>query len=370
MPSQFQKLRQMVRARRRLRAIGETTIALDAMGSDHGPEVLLEGAYLALTQYPTLKVICTGPRTKLTHLVNQHGWNHPRLFIENATQVVAMDESPSDSLRKRDSSVAVAARLVVEGRAQGMVSAGNTGATMATTLLMWRTLPGISRPAISAILPHPERPCVLLDVGANVDCKPKHLLHFAIMGAVYSRYMFYRRHPRVALLSIGEEESKGNALVLETRELLKETNLNFVGNAEGRDLVKGKFDVVVCDGFVGNVVLKFGEAVVEFIIESIKQEVQKSLVSQLGAVAMMPALRNFKRQVDYAEFGGAPLLGVRGNCIIAHGSSHAKAIKNAIRVAAEMVGAHVNDHIIDALRDNQLLKPRGEASKQEVSVLK
>ncbi|MCX7625128.1 MAG: phosphate acyltransferase PlsX [Candidatus Sumerlaeaceae bacterium] len=368
MASRFQKLRQLVRQRRRLHQLGECTIALDAMGTDHGPEVLLEGAFLAVTQYPTLSVICTGPQGRLRSILRHHGWQHPRLHIVDAPEVVGMHEAPSDSLRKRNSSVAVAARLVLENRAQGMVSAGNTGATMATTLLMWRTLPGISRPAISAILPHPDRPCVLLDVGANVDCKPRHLLHFAIMGSVYSRYMFYRRHPKVALLSIGEEETKGNELVLAARELLAETNLNFAGNAEGRDLVKGKFDVVVCDGFVGNIVLKFGEAVVEFIIESIKQEVQKSLVSQLGAVAMMPALRNFKRQVDYAEFGGAPLLGVRGNCIIAHGSSHAKAIKNAIRVAAEMAEAHVNDHIVEAMRENGLLKGAAEAHGRLASV--
>lgn len=370
MPSRFEKLRQLVRQRRRLRAVGETTIALDAMGTDHGPEVLLEGAFLAVQQFPKLTVICTGPRGRLQSLLRQHGWEHPRLQIEDAKEVVSMHETPSDSLRKRHSSVAVAARLVHEKIADGMVSAGNTGATMATTLLMWRTLPGISRPAISAILPHPERPCVLLDVGANVDCKPRHLLHFAIMGAVYSRYMFYRRHPRVALLSIGEEACKGNELVLATRELLGATNLNFAGNAEGRDLVKGKFDVVVCDGFVGNIVLKFGEAVVDFIIDSIKQEVQKSLVSQLGAVAMMPALRNFKRQVDYAEFGGAPLLGVRGNCIIAHGSSHAKAIKNAIRVAAEMAGARINEHIIEVLRENERLRHAAEADLKPAASLK
>lgn len=355
MPNQFHRLRQLVRQRRRMRSVGETTIALDAMGSDHGPQVLLEGAYLAVTQYPTLTVICTGPTAKLRALLRDHGWEHPRIQIEDATEVVTMHEAPSESLRKRNSSVAVAARLVSEGRAHGMVSAGNTGATMATTLLQWRTLPGISRPAISAIIPHPERPCVLLDVGANVDCKARHLRDFAIMGSVYSHYMFYRRRPRVGILSVGEEPTKGNELVFATQELLRQTNLNFLGNAEGRDIVRGKFDVIVCDGFVGNIVLKFGEAVAEFIMESIKQQVQKSIISQLGAVAMMPALRNFKRQIDYAEYGGAPLLGVRGNCIIAHGSSHARAIKNALRVAAEMVGARVNDHIVEVMQENNLV---------------
>jgi glycerol-3-phosphate acyltransferase PlsX len=321
------------------------------MGTDHGPEVLLEGAHMAVQQFPSLNIICTGPVDKLASILRHHDWTHPRISIEEAGETVGMNETPKDSLRKKNSSVAVATRLVQQGRASGMVSAGNTGATMASTLFQWRMLPGISRPAISAIIPHPDRPCILLDVGANVDCKPRHILQFAFMGAVYSHYVFHRRQPRVGLLSIGEEECKGNDLVFESQQLLRRSALNFIGNAEGRDLTKGKFDVVVCDGFVGNIVLKFGESVVDFIMENLKLEVQKSLVSQIGAVAMMPALRNFKRQIDYAEYGGAPLLGVQGNCIICHGSSHAKAIKNAIRVAAEMVGAKVNDHIVEMIRE-------------------
>ena len=328
------------------------TIALDAMGTDIGPQELLLGAFNAVTEFPTLTVIATGPSDKLHSVIRENGWTHPRLLVENATQVVGMDEAPRDSLRKRDSSVSVAARLVHEKRADGMVSPGNTGATMATAMLQWRTLPGISRPAIVAIFPNPKHPCFLLDVGANVDCKPRHLLHFAIMGTAYARYVYHRRNPRVGVLSIGEEESKGNDLVFQTQDLLQASTLNFRGNAEGRDLMKGTFDVVVCDGFVGNTILKFGESLVSFIFQNIREELSKNVVSQLGALTMMPAFKSLKKRVDYTEYGGAPLLGLHGTCVMCHGSSRAKAIKNAIRVAAEMVVAKVNDHIVELAQKN------------------
>lgn len=323
------------------------TVALDAMGSDHGPEELLLGAYEAVTQLPLVSVICTGPRERLESIIRRNGWQNARLFVEEADEVVGMDEAPRDSLRKKHSTVAVGARLVREGKAAGLVSAGNTGATMATTLLQWRTLPGIARPAIAAVIPHPKHPCILLDVGANVDCKPRQLLDFAIMGACYSRYVYHRRNPRIGLLSIGEEEAKGNEQVLEAQKLMRHAPVHYVGNAEGRDLFKGTFDVVVCDGFVGNIVLKFAEAMADFIFTNIKEELSKNIVSQISALAMRPAFRNFKRRVDYAEYGGAPLLGLKGTCVICHGSSRAKAIRNAIRVAGELVGAKVNDHIAE-----------------------
>jgi phosphate acyltransferase len=352
MATRYETLRDRARQRRKIRSLRPATISLDAMGTDIGPQELLLGAFNAVNEYPTITVIATGPAERLHHLIRSHGWEHPRLLIENATQVVGMDEAPRESLRKRDSSVAVAARLVHEKRAHGMVSAGNTGATMATTMLRWRTLPGISRPAIVAIFPHPRHPCFLLDVGANVDCKPRHLLHFAVMGAAYARYVYHRRNPRVGVLSVGEEDTKGNDLVFQTTELLRGSSLNFRGNAEGRDLMKGSFDVVVCDGFVGNTILKFGESLVSFIFQHIKEELSRNVVSQLGAMAMMPAFKNLKKRVDYAEYGGAPLLGLHGTCVICHGSSRAKAIKNAIRVAAEMVAAKVNDHIVELAREN------------------
>jgi phosphate acyltransferase len=348
----MQRLRQQVQIRRRTRALKPATIALDAMGTDVGPHELLLGAYNAVTEMTTLRVIVTGPADHLRAIMRENGWSHYRLSVEDAPEVVSMHEAPRDSLRKRNSSVSVAARLVHQGKAQGMVSAGNTGATMATTMLQWRTLPGISRPAIVAIFPHPRHPCFLLDVGANVDCKPRHLLHFAIMGSVYARYVHQRRNPRIGVLSIGEEESKGNDLVYQAQQLLRASTLNYRGNAEGRDLLNGTFDVVVCDGFVGNTILKFGEGLVSFIFKNIKEELSRTIVSQLGALAVMPAFKNLKKQVDYAEYGGAPLLGLHGTCVICHGSSRAKAIKNAIRFATEMVSAKVNDHIVDLARQN------------------
>jgi glycerol-3-phosphate acyltransferase PlsX len=353
MYSRMQRLRDQARQRRASRR--EVTVALDAMGTDHGPEELLNGAYAAVQEFGNITVACTGPEDKLRAICSRHHWTHDRLTFTNATQAVSMDEAAKDSLKKKDSSVAVAARLVREGVAAGMVSAGNTGAAMATAMFQWRTLPGISRPAIATMIPHPKNPCILLDVGANVDCKPRHLLHFAIMGSVYAHYVYRRRSPRIGLLSIGEEEGKGNELVFETQKLLKTSSLNYGGNAEGRDLFMGKFDVIVCDGFVGNVVLKFGEALAEFILSNLKQELSKNIVSQLGALAMMPAFRSFKRSVDYAEYGGAPLLGLQGNCVITHGSSKSKAIKNAIRVASELAGAKVNEHILELIaRNNEM----------------
>ncbi|MBX7245611.1 MAG: phosphate acyltransferase PlsX [Candidatus Sumerlaeaceae bacterium] len=365
MSSRIAKLREEVRQRRKERARKPTTIALDAMGTDHGPEELLRGAFDAINLIPTLTVIATGPKDRLHSILKHHGWAHERIQIENATQVVEMKESPKDSLRKRDSSVAVAAKLVKEGRAAGMVSPGNTGATMAVAMFQWRTLPGISRPAIAAFIPHPKHPCIFLDAGANVDCRSNHMFHFGIMGAVYSRYMFHCRNPRVGLLSVGEEDSKGNELVFETQELFRDSTLNFRGNAEGRDLFKGQFDVIVCDGFVGNVMLKFGEALVEFIFEHLKSEIQNSVVSQLGALAMMPVFRNFKKTVDYSEYGGAPLLGLNGNCIICHGSSKAKAITNALRTADDLVGARVNQHITELVEKNAHCNPSKMGRKDD-----
>lgn len=350
----MQKLRNEVRKRRSTRRAA--TISLDAMGTDHGPEELLKGAWEAVQEYEKTSVICTGPVDRLRAILSRNGWQHERLQVENSTEIVEMDEGPKDSLRKKNSSLAVATRLVQQGRAAAMVSAGNTGATMANAMLQWRTLPGISRPAIVAIIPHPSHPCLLLDVGANVDCKPRHLLDFAIMGSTYAHYVFHRRNPRVGLLSVGEEATKGNELVFETQKLLKETSLNFRGNAEGRDLFKGTFDVIICDGFVGNVVLKFGEGLGEFIFSHLKQELGRNLLSQMGAFAMMPALKSFKKSVDYAEYGGAPLLGLQGNCIITHGSSKSKAIKNAIRAASELATYKVNEHILEALAKESALE--------------
>ena len=352
MTKRISQLREQVRRRRRERHRRDCTVALDVMGTDIGPEEILQGAADAIAQYPHISVIATGPHDRLQSIIRDRGFTSPRLAVEDAPELVTMDESPRDSLRKRASSVAVAARLVKEGRADAMVSPGNTGATMAHAMFQWRTLPGISRPAIAAFMPHPRRPLIFLDVGANVDCRPRHLFHFAVMGSVYSRLMLHCRSPKVGILSVGEEATKGNDLVFETRKLLEASTLNFLGNAEGRDLLAGQFDVVVCDGFVGNIVLKFGESVVEFLFSNLKEEVKGNLLTQLGAAAMLPALRSFKRRVDHAEQGGAPLLGLQGNCIICHGSSRARAIMNALRSAGDLVGAKVNEHIVELAAAN------------------
>jgi glycerol-3-phosphate acyltransferase PlsX len=356
MAKDFNKLRRevVVRRRTRIRPHHAVTIALDAMGTEAGPDEALIGAFAAVESLPHVTVICTGDKKRLQAGIDQHGLYNRRLQIEHASEVVGMHEKPHDSLRKQDSSVIVAARLVHDKRAGGMISPGNTGATMAACMVTWRRLPGISRPAIAAVLPHPLRPCLLLDVGANVDCKARNLLHFAFMGSVYSRFVLHRRNPRIGLLSNGEEESKGNEVVREAHELLRGSTLNFRGNAEGRDLMNGSFDVVVCDGFVGNTILKFGEGLSEFIMTNLKEEVQRNMVSQLGALAMLPALKKFKKQVDHTEYGGAPLLGLNGTCVICHGSSRAKAIMNAIRVAADLVASRVNEHVLEVLQANPL----------------
>lgn len=369
MGSRISRLREEVQARRRLRTRSNSpvTLALDCMGADTGPEEMLRGAYDAVLTFPQVTVICTGDASKLGGILQKNGWSSPRLRVEHAETVVTMHEKAHDAVKKKDSSISVAVELVKTGQAQGMVGPGNTGATMGTAMVRWGRLPGISRPAIAAVLPHPVRPCLLLDVGANVDCKPRNLLHFALMGSVYSQYVFHRRRPRVGLLSNGEESNKGNELVLETHQLMNSSTLNFRGNAEGRDLMRGTFDVVVCDGFVGNAILKFGEGLADFIMSNLKQEVQRNVLSQMGALAMLPAFRKFKKQVDHNEYGGAPLLGLNGTCVICHGSSRARAITNAIRVANDLVGMRVNGHILESLKANPSDQPVSKVRTSSMS---
>lgn len=330
-------------------------IAVDAMGGDNGPGPLVTGALLAAQNYG-IEVCLVGDKKIIEEHLRK---NHSRLSlvsIEHAGEVVQMDESARESLRKKDSSISVAAKLVKEGAAHGLISAGNTGATLASTLMQWRPLKGVDRPAIAALLPTHDAPCILLDAGAVVDCKPRYLLQFATMGMVYAREVLGRKKPRIGILSIGEEESKGNELTFKSFELLKRSHLNFIGNAEGSDILKGDFDVVVCDGFVGNVILKFGEAFGELIFSEIKNEIKKNPIYMLGALLTKPALRKFKKRVDYSEYGGAPLLGINGVCIIGHGTSNPKAIMNAIRTATEFADHKVNKKIQQELElDRPLL---------------
>ncbi len=326
-------------------------VAFDAMGGDHGPEVLVEGA-LAAALDTDLDVILVGRNGKIRTIIRELGMPERRPRVVNAEEVVGMAEGPKKSLKKQNSSIAVAAELVKKGEADAVVSMGNTGACMAHTVLKWRILPGISRPALAQIIPVPEHPVLLLDVGANVDCRPRHLIDFAIMGCIYTEHVLGWPNPRLGVLSIGEEDGKGNELSLEVhKELRNSGKFNFIGNAEGRDLFSGKFDVIVCDGFVGNVVLKAGEALGQMILTNLKMEILKNPLSALAGLAIGPQLQSFKRQVAPDEFGGAPLLGVNGVCLIGHGASNARAVTSAIRMAAKVVRGKINEKIVARAAD-------------------
>ena len=321
-----------------------TVIAVDAMGSDRAPRPELEGAQLAVRAYG-VEVVLVGREEQLRAEVGAHA--DPRIRIVNATEVIGMDEKAAASVKsKRDSSMRVGLRLVRDGLAQGFVSAGNTGATMATAKIVLGGIRGVDRPALAAVFPTAKgTPCIMLDVGANVDCKPQNLEQFAVMGEIYCRSTFGIDRPRVGILSVGEEESKGNDLTRAAYPLLKQLPLNFVGNVEGRDLYNGQVDVIVCDGFIGNVALKVSEGLVSTVSGMLRSYIQAHWTRKLGYILAKEAFKDFKKRLDYSELGGAPLLGVKGVCIVGHGSSNALAIKNAIRLAAECVNGGVNHTI-------------------------
>ncbi|MEK6661142.1 MAG: phosphate acyltransferase PlsX [candidate division NC10 bacterium] len=323
-----------------------TRVALDAMGGDRGPVVNIEGAVAAARELG-LSVLLVGNEEELSRSLRRHSTNGLGITICHAPETVGMNESPSAALRKKKhSSIRVGLELVKRGEADAFISAGNTGAVMATAMVILGSLPGVERPAIALIVPTLRGQAILLDAGANADCKPRHLLQFAIMGDIYARQVMGKTSPTVGLLSIGEEESKGNELTREAfKELEEEHSLNFIGNVEGREVFSGAADIIVCDGFTGNIALKISESAAEFFTVSLKEELEKGLVGKLGALLTRGAFRRFKKRIDYTEYGGAPLLGVGGMCIISHGRSTAKAIKNAIRVAAECVENKVIEHI-------------------------
>jgi len=329
-----------------------TTIAVDAMGSDRAPKPEVDGAILAARQYG-VKVLLVGQEQAIRQELKFHPlWKRRRIEIVHASEVIGMHEKAAKAVRaKRDSSMRVGLRLVREGRAEGFVSAGNTGACMATAKMVLGALPGVDRPALAAVFPTAQGTAtILIDVGANVDSKPENLQQFAIMGDVYYRAIFSGQseqaaHPRVGVLSVGEEESKGNELTREAYKLIRELPLNFVGNVEGRDLFNGKADVLVCDGFVGNVALKISEGMAETVRFLLRQSLQATITRQVGFMLSRQAFVDFKKRLDYSEYGGAPLLGIKGVCIISHGSSNGNAIKNAIRVAAEFANSKLN-HVI------------------------
>jgi glycerol-3-phosphate acyltransferase PlsX len=337
-------------------------IAVDAMGGDHGPAVVVEGAVAAVREFGA-SVVLVGDKAAIER---ELGRLHASSGVEvrHASQVVGMGESPSQALRrKRDSSLRIAAELVRDGEASAFISAGNTGAALAVAMFVVGVLRGVDRPAIAAVLPSLKRFTVLLDVGANVDPKPWHLFQFAVMGHVYARDILGIDRPRVGLLSVGEEEGKGNELTKEAYEQLKDSSLNFLGNVEGRDLYNGHCDVVVTDGFTGNVALKISESLADMVGAMIREELMRDVRSKVGAALAKPAFDRFKRRVDYAEMGGAPLLGIDGAAIICHGASPVKAIKNAVRVAGEWAKAGLNEHIKAALENEIARGSRDEGGR-------
>lgn len=328
------------------------TIALDAMGGDNHPKPEVEGAVTAAKTLG-VRVVLVGREEVIRKELDRHkGWNSLPIDIKNATEVITMGDSAGKAVRsKKDSSIRVAARLVREGVAQAVVSAGNTGAVMATSKMVQGMLPGVDRPALANPFPTAHgRWVVLLDVGANVDCSPKMLAQFAVMGSAYSRVIFHTENPRVGLLSIGEEDHKGNSLTHETRPILHALkNINFIGNVEGRDIFSDRADVIVCDGFVGNVALKVSEGLVEALFDSLKKSLTATPIRKAGALLAQGAFRELKRRVDYSEYGGVPLLGLNGLCVICHGRSNGKAIKNALRVAKEFSEGKIEERIASEL---------------------
>lgn len=324
------------------------------MGGDYAPAAVVEGAVVALRDFKDIQeLFLVGDEAQVRAELERHGPADPRARIVHASQVVKMEDAAIDGVRrKKDSSVSRAVDLVKEGRAQAVVTAGHTGAAMAATTIKLRTLEGVERPGIAAVFPTEHNLTVLIDAGANIDAKPIHLLQYAIMGGVYSRGVLGYQNPRIGLMSVGGEDMKGNELTKETFKLLERSNLNFVGNVEGHDVFEGKVEVIVCDGFVGNVVLKTSESLARALFHWIKAELSRTLVRQMGGKIIQPALQTIWVKTDPAEYGGAPLLGINGICIIAHGASSPKAIRNAIRVARESLNYQLTHHIVEQVRIN------------------
>lgn len=326
-------------------------IALDAMGGDRAPDQIVAGAVDAAREFGC-EIVLVGDQKKIYEQLNNiPDWKEQKISVHNATQVIEMGEHPVAAVRKkRDSSLVVAAQLAKSGECDAAMSAGSTGAAVTSALFTLGRIPGIDRPTIATPIPTGRGVTLLMDSGANVDSKPKHLVQSALMGSIYSELVFGIKSPRVGLLNIGEEPTKGNEQVLNTYPLLeKMQTINFKGNAEGRDITNGNFDIVVCDGFIGNIVLKFAEGLAKTLMRLMREAIMKGgLLARIGALFLSPALKKLSQQIDYAEYGGAPLLGVNGCYIIAHGSSDAKAIKSAIRVACE----YVKQDVVSRIREN------------------
>jgi len=329
-------------------------IALDAMGAERGAGIVIEGAAAAIRENPQVRVLLVGEERRIKKELAKLSVKESLFTLVPASQIVTMDDTPAETLKeKRDSSIAVAAELVRQGSAEAMVSCGNTGVVMATALVKLRKLEGIRRPCLAVSLPTLSNERVILtDVGANVDCRPAHLLQFALMGSLYAHSLLGKKSPRVGLLNIGTEAGKGGEVLAQTFRLLQQSPLNFVGNVEGNDIISGKIDVVVCDGFVGNTILKFAETFAITTLNIIKQEIRESF-SELGDFFPRKWLAGVRKNLDYSEYGGIPLLGIDGICIIAHGASTSKAVKNAILIGYKFARSKINQSIKSALRKNQ-----------------
>ena len=340
-------------------------IALDAMGGDAAPAEIVKGAILAVDAFPAAEILLVGDESLIQRELDAAGTSVDRLLVRHAPEAIEMNESPVSALkRKPKSSIAIGFGLVAEGEADGIVSAGNTGAMVAAATLSLKLLEGVKRPGIALNFPHSMGETTLIDMGANVECKPLHLLQYAVMASVYQEAVFERAQPRVGLISVGEEREKGNKLVKETHALIEQTSLNFAGNIEGTDIWTGACDVIVCDGFVGNVILKLSEGLAEQMLTMLMDEAAKDTWTRLGAKLMKPAITSLKTRLDFAEYGGAPLLGVNGVTIICHGRSDATAIKNALGAAIRFNAQDVNGRILEALQDTRPLWEQQSESNQ------
>ncbi len=329
-------------------------IAVDAMGGDSPLTVQIEAALKAISELGT-DVVLVGAEDQIKEVLKQHGFDQNKLRIVNSTETVEMNDSPATALRqKKNSSIKVAVDLLATGEADAVVSAGNTGAAMATAKFVLKSVEGIERPAIATLMPsiHRNRPFVLLDIGANTDCKPLYLFQFALMGDAYARTLLHLDNPRVALLNNGEEEGKGYLQLKETYDLLKQSTLNFTGNIEGKSMFKDIVDVVVCDGFIGNIALKVAEGTFDFVRSVLREEVDNTLLAKIGYQAMRGPFRALRQRADYSEVGGAPLLGVNGIVIICHGSSRVHTIRNAIKHAQECAEQKLNEKISLEVSEN------------------
>jgi glycerol-3-phosphate acyltransferase PlsX len=328
-------------------------IVVDAMGGDHAPKVVVEGAIAAVKEYGA-KVILVGDEAKIKPLLKKAKYPGDSIEVIHAPETIEMCESAALSVRrKRNSSIVVGLGLLKEGKAEAFFSAGNTGAVVCAATLELRLLPGVERPGIAIVTPTLNGIALIIDVGANIDPKPTQLLQYGIMADVYSRNILNKTNPSIGLLNIGEEEVKGTEFMRQTHELLQKSHLNFIGNVEGKDIFSGKVDIIVCDGFVGNVALKVSESAAEAMQVFLKRHLLSNIWGKIGLLFLLPSLKRFKKDIDYAEYGGAPLLGVDGVVIIGHGRSNIRAIKNAIRVAKEEVERKFNEKILEAIKERQ-----------------